>query len=117
MITRNQAFALFVSATLLCGAAAQAAGPITPVDFGIEASTDKVLMPSSSIGSVVLTCDTCNARSYRLTSGTLYKIGNSSASFAEFAANVRGAPARNLMVFVKPDKTVTRMTVSIAAAK
>ena len=116
MITRNKAFALLVSATLLVAAVAHA-GTITPIDFGIETATDKVLMPSSSMGSVVFTCDTCNARSYRLTSTTLYKIGNSPATFAEFVASVQVKPARNLMVFIKPDNTVTRMSVSLTAAQ
>jgi hypothetical protein len=116
MITRHKVFALFASVSLACAAVSQA-GEITPVDFGIEANTSGVLMPSSSQGSVVLTCDDCNQQSFHLTNDTLYKVGNSSVTFAEFIASVKVGPPRNLMVFVKPDKTVTRMSVSAAPAK
>lgn len=113
---RNKVFASFASVALLCAVAAvRANGPITPVDYGIETSSTTVLMPSSTTGSVVLTCDSCNNMSFQLTGSTRYMIGTSAATFAEFATTLRGTSARNVMVFVKPDKTVTRMTVSAAA--
>jgi hypothetical protein len=116
MITRNKVFALFAS-VLLCAAVVQA-GEITPVDFGIEANTAWVLMPSSTQGSIVLTCDDCNQQSFQLTNQTLYKVGNSPVSFAEFIVSVRAGSARNLMVFVATDnRTVTRMIVSAAPSK
>lgn len=117
MITRNKVFALFVSVSLACAAVSQAA-PITPGDFGVEANTSWVLMPSSSQGSVVLTCDDCKQQSFQLTNQTSYKVGNASVTFTEFVASVKAGPARNMMVFVATDnRTVTRMTVSLAPAK
>ena len=115
MITRNKLFALFVSVSLACAAVSQAAN-LTP-EYGIEANTSWVLLPSSSSGSLVLTCDDCNQESFRLTNNTIYQVGNSSVSFAEFVASARVGSARQLMVFVYPDRTVHRMSVSAAPAK
>src|SRR3569833_2986856 len=98
MITRNKVFALFVSVSLACAAVSQAA-PITPGDFGIEANTSWVLMPSSTQGSIVLTCDDCGQQSFQLTNQTLYKVGNSTVTFAEFVASAKTGLPRNLMVF------------------
>ncbi len=114
MIKRNNLFALLVSAALLCAHAASADSPVVQLDYGIETSSSVVLMPSSTAGSVVLTCDKCNARSYRLTGNTTYKVGNTQVSFAEFSASLHGT-ARGVMLFVKSDQTVVRMTASAAA--
>jgi len=116
MAIRNTLCALLATAALLCAGAAHADRKIVSVDYGIEASTSTVLMPSSTAGSVVLTCDGCKARSFRLTNDTRYLIGTSSATFAQFSASLQGS-VRNVVVFVKPDLTVTRIMVSAAAAR
>jgi hypothetical protein len=120
MTMRNSLLALLVT---LCGAAqfavvADANTGVVSVDLGIEASAETLLMPSSTAGSVVLTCDECASRSYRLSSQTTYFIGERAVGFAEFGAYLRTAARHAAVVYVKPDGSeVTRLRVSTTAPK
>ncbi len=83
------------------------------VDYGLEADTSSVLLPASALGSVVFTCASCKSRSYTLTGSTLYQIGASAVTFAEFAAYARSQTLRPLTVFIRPDgSAVTRIVMS-----
>ncbi len=112
MTMRNNLLGLLF--TIAAGAAtvAHAQVKVVSVDYGIETSTDTMLMPSTSLGSVVLTCKTCTPKTFPLTNQTTFFIGDKPATFAAFGAFLRTAGARSAVVFVKPDgKAVTRIRV------
>jgi hypothetical protein len=98
---------LALVAIVMGAATVPAVGQIVSLESGIEASADGMLMPSSAIGSILLTCDTCGQRSFRLTSETIYLIGQEKVSFADFSAHVRGT-SYNVTIFIKTDEPVVR---------
>jgi hypothetical protein len=116
MTIRNRLLALLAASALSVMTVAQADNPnkIVSIDYGIETSSDTILMPSSGLGTVVLTCTGCTARSYQLTNQTAYFIGEKQATFATFGAYLKTSGVRSAVLFVKPDgKAVTRIRVSI----
>jgi len=115
MSIRNKLLGLSASVALLCAGASHAENKVVPVDYGIESNSATLLLPSSSAGSVLLTCSTCKQQSFQLTSETLFKVGQSTVTFAEFSALLRSPPVRNVMIFVTPNKSISRMTVSAPA--
>jgi hypothetical protein len=113
MIIRKNILVL-LAALVMSSATAVQAGPIVSREHGIETSTDSLLMPTSMLGSVTLTCATCVARSYRLSNDTVLQIGQRNVTLQEFTAFAKGAK-ENAMLFVKAgaDPVVTRITVSV----
>jgi hypothetical protein len=117
MTMRNNLFALLFAIAAGAATVAHAQVKVVSVDYGIETSTDTILMPSSNLGSVVLTCKDCLPRTFPLTSQTTFLIGDRPATFAAFGAFLRTAGSRGAIVFVKPDgKAVTRIRVSAGPA-
>jgi hypothetical protein len=108
---------VLLAALAMSAATAVQAGPIVSTEHGIETSTDSLLMPTSTLGSVTLTCATCVAKSYRLTKETLFQIGQRNVTLQEFTVFAKGA-RENAMLFVKAgaDPVVTRITVSVRQA-
>jgi hypothetical protein len=117
---RNSTLALLVTVAIAVVPVVHAQGAdnkVISVDYGIETSTDSMLLPSSTLGAVVLTCPSCAAHSYQLTNETSYFIGDKPATFAAFGAFLKTAGSRGATLFVKPDgKAVTRIRVSALAA-
>jgi hypothetical protein len=115
MIMRKNLLALLAAVALGAVTVAQAEVPVVSVDYGIETSTDVMLMPSSNLGSVVLRCDACVSKSFRLTGQTLYLVGTRPVTFAELGANLRAGGARSVMLFVNPDGSEVTRIVAPAA--
>jgi hypothetical protein len=93
--------------------AALATTKVMSLELGIEASTDTTTLPASNTGTVVLTCATCQARSYPVTPQTTYFIGANSVTLAKLNTFVSTNSTRFLMIFVKPDESaVTRIVVA-----
>jgi hypothetical protein len=113
MTIRKNILALLAALVMSTAAAAQT-GPIVSTEHGIETSTDSLLMPTSMLGSVTLTCATCVARSYRLSNDTVFQVGQRNVTLQEFTAFAKGAK-ENAMLFVKagPDPVVTRITATV----
>ena len=94
-------------------AAAPAATKVMSLELGIEASTDTTTLPATNTGPVVLSCATCQARSYPVTPQTTYFIGAKSVTLAQLNAFVSTNTTRFLTIFVKPDESaVTRIVVA-----
>jgi hypothetical protein len=97
-------------AMLLAAVAVPAVGQIVQTEYGVEASADGMLMPSSASGSIVLTCETCQQQAFRLSDETVYLIGAEQVSFTTFAAYIRGT-SRHVGLFVKLDEPVVKRIV------
>jgi hypothetical protein len=96
------------------GYAADAPAPAS--EYGIEASTEGAILPSSASGTLVNTCATCRVpASFQLTADTAYFIGPQAVTFAQFAAYAKSG-THGLMIFVQTNGTaitnvVTRLVV------
>lgn len=110
---------LALVAIVIAAATVPAVGQIVSLEAAIEASADGISMPSSPTGSVLLTCDTCNQRSVRLTSQTVYLVNQEKVSFTDFSARIRGT-SYNVTIFIEINEPVVRRiraSVPVAAAR
>jgi hypothetical protein len=114
MDTRKVLLALFATLAASVMSVTHAQGKITPIDYGVEASTAMVVMPTSTSGSIVLRCANCALRSYPLTSATVLSIGNKAVSLQQFNAYLATLTGgRPMTIFITPDSSrVTRICVS-----
>jgi hypothetical protein len=101
-------------AMLIAAIAVPAVAQVVSTEHGIEASADGMLMPSSAAGSIVLTCETCKQRSYRLSDETVYLIGSEKVSFTTFAAYIRGT-SRSVGLFIKLNEPVVTRIVAVSS--
>jgi hypothetical protein len=113
MDMRKHMLALFASLAIGVLAVAHATVPVVSVDYGIEGSTDTTLLPTSTSGSVVLTCADCGSRSYQVTDATTFFVGTAPVSLAQLLAFAKTGGPHNLTVFIKPKApVVTRIVIA-----
>ena len=94
-------------------AAAPAATKVISLELALEASPATTTLPSTSAGTVVLSCPACKLRSYPVTPQTTYFIGASGVTLAQLNSFVSTHGTRFLTIFVKPDESaVTRIVAS-----
>src|SRR5262249_34342566 len=84
MTIRSNLLVLLASAAIFASVAVRAESSVVSIEHGFEASSGTLLMPSSTSGSVTLTCATCNAKSWRLTNQTKFLIGERAVTLQEF---------------------------------
>ncbi len=117
MTMRNNLLALLLTVAAGAATVAHAQTKVVSLDYGIETSTDTMLLPSSSLGSIVLKSETSTPKTFPLTNQTVFLIGDKPTTFAAFGVFLRTAGTRGAIVFVKPDgKAVTRIRVSAGPA-
>src|SRR5688572_23895972 len=112
MTVRTNLLALIATVALGTATAVQAGDTIVSIDHGIETNTESLLMPSSASGSITMTCQDCNARSYQLTNETIFLIGRQTVSFQEFSAYVRGQKLGAMLFVGVNEPVVKRVRVS-----
>ena len=113
MDMRKKLLALLVTIAIGGVTGTYAATKVVSVELGIEASSDMLVLPSTNLGSVVLTCDSCAARSYQLTRQTTYFIGKEAVTLGAFGTFLRSGGVHGVMLFVKPNQpVVTRIVAS-----
>ncbi|HLS80493.1 MAG TPA: hypothetical protein VK025_03725 [Steroidobacter sp.] len=108
--------ALMFVALVASSAAAQPQNPapLRSLEDAIETSTDAVVLPSTTSGSVTLRdCrPPCSMNSLQLTDQTRFFVGGSQVTYADFNAYVLRTGAQFLMVFHKPGEAIaTRLMV------
>jgi hypothetical protein len=89
------------------------AGPAhnVPVEEVIESSAHDVRLPSAAGGALTFSnCGSCNARPLRLTSSTVYNIGQKSVSLTALTEFLAANDSAFLMVYYKAGTTeITRV--------
>jgi hypothetical protein len=94
-------------------AAASAAVKVISLELGLEASTDTITLPATDTGPVMVSCATCQARSYPVTPQTTYFIGAKSVTLTQLNRFVSTSSRRYVTIFVKPNESaVTRIVVA-----
>jgi hypothetical protein len=112
MTIRSNLLVLLAAAAIFASVAVRAESSVVSIEHGIEASTDTLLMPSSTSGSVTLTCATCNAKSWRLTNQTKLLIGERAVTLQEFTSYIQGTKYNATIFVAVGEPVVTRIRVS-----
>lgn len=92
--------------------------PASVSEYGIEASTEGTILPSSVSGTLVNTCATCRApTSYHLTAATTYFVGRQAVTFAQFADYAKSG-THGLMIFVQTNgPAITNVVTRLVAQR